>query len=133
MRVREGWRVKRLAVLVVVLVALGIPALADDYADDHAGRCAHLSLNGAGTLVGTMGKDCLAGSNGPDVVKGKGGKDVLAGNHGPDVLFGGSGDDRLWGGRGPDEFYCGPGYDVVNNRRGTGNDFIHESCEEVRT
>jgi Ca2+-binding RTX toxin-like protein len=131
---------RTVGVLVVVAAAccvllagwfLGVSA--DDYADDHAGRCAHLSLNGPGTLVGTQGKDCLAGSNGPDIVRAKGGNDVVAGNHGPDVLKGSGGDDRLWLGRGPDYVNCGPGFDVVHNHWATGRDYIDPSCEEVRT
>lgn len=122
-----------LAFALGIIIAVAADAGASDYADDHAGKCASLTLNGAGTLVGTNGNDCLAGSNGPDIVKAKGGDDVVAGNHGPDILKGSSGDDRLWGGRGPDDFRCGPGYDVVNNRRSTGADVIGEDCEDVRT
>jgi len=119
---------------VVVLGLVGVFAVEarSDYADDHAGRCASLTLNGGGVLVGTNGNDCIAGSNGPDVVRAKAGDDVVAGNHGFDVLKGSSGDDRLWGGRGPDHFRCGPGYDVVHNNRSTGADAIGEDCEVVR-
>lgn len=127
-------RVLLLGTLVIVGMALiAAPDVWADYADDHAGKCASLTLNGGGVLSGTNGNDCLAGSNGPDIVRAKAGDDVVAGNHGPDVLKGGSGNDRLWGGRGPDTFVCGPGYDVVNNRRATGADLVGDDCEEVRS
>jgi len=124
-------------VIAVTAIVMSIAAIlatdaGADYADGHAGKCASLTLNGGGVLVGTNGNDCLAGSNGPDIVRAKGGDDVVAGNHGPDILKGSSGDDRLWGGRGPDDFRCGPGYDVVHNVRSTGADVIGADCEDVR-
>lgn len=71
--------------------------------------------------------------NGPDEVYGTEGDDVLAGGHGPDVLYGYKGNDRLWGGKGPDTFFCGGGYDVVHNKKDTGNDRIGPGCELVKT
>ncbi|MBK5222783.1 MAG: hypothetical protein JJE52_07895 [Acidimicrobiia bacterium] len=62
-----------------------------------------LGGNGADTITGGEGDDCLVGGNGPDVLSGAAGNDVLVGGNGPDRLDGGDGSDRLIGGAGPDD------------------------------
>ena len=95
-------------------------------------------------LVGTRGRDVIAGGGGDDVIKGRGGGDVLCGNGGADriaggkgrraphsnpgsVLFGGPGDDTLTGGDFTDFLDGGAGSDTIRARGGS--DYLHGYVE----
>ncbi len=92
----------RLAVLVLVAAALGIPTAAPTQAQAAAPTCTQTGTAGADRLVGTSRKDVLCGKGGNDVLIGKGGNDVLVGGGGKDRMVGGAGDDRHDGGAGFD-------------------------------
>lgn len=81
------------------------------------------------TIVGSSGKDKLAGTRFPDIIAGLGGRDTLrglgggdrlCGGPGPDLLIGGKGKDRLFGAAGNDRLRGGPGRDQL--RGGPGRD-----------
>jgi hypothetical protein len=65
------------------------------------------------TVVGTPGKDKLAGGKGKDGILGLGGKDTLKGKKGNDGLCGGGGKDTLRGGPGKDTLLGQGGKDLL--------------------
>jgi Ca2+-binding RTX toxin-like protein len=93
------------------------------------------------TLIGTAGRDKLAGLSKDDVLCGLAGNDNLIGRGGNDKLRGGGGEDRLDGGPGNDDLQGsaqadtligGPGRDVCNSGSDKGDKV--KSCErEIKT
>ena len=88
------------------------------------------------TLIGTAGRDKLAGLSKDDVLCGLAGNDNLIGRGGNDKLRGGGGNDRLDGGPGNDDLQGsaradtligGPGRDVCNSGSDKGDKV--KSCE----
>jgi Ca2+-binding RTX toxin-like protein len=82
-------------------------------------------LNGASgddVARGFRGDDRLFGGRGIDLLDGGPGKDHLHGGHGSDLLIGGAGRDSLWGDDGADVLVGGPGRDVL--RGGPGADLF---------
>lgn len=76
----------------------------------------------AATIVGTSGRDRIAGTNGRDVIVGLGGNDTLRGRDGNDLVCGGGGHDFLAGNDGRDQLDGGGGGDGI--QPGAGNDRI---------
>lgn len=66
-----------------------------------------------GLLLGTEGRDELAGEDGDDEVRGLGDNDILGGGDGDDVIYGGPGKDIFVAGKGDDVIYGGPGNDEI--------------------
>ncbi|HEY7874472.1 MAG TPA: calcium-binding protein [Actinomycetota bacterium] len=88
------------------------------------------------TLIGTAGRDKLAGLAKDDILCGMAGDDNLIGRGGNDKLRGGGGEDRLEGGPGNDDLQGsfdadtligGPGRDVCNSGSDKGDKV--KSCE----
>jgi hypothetical protein len=89
------------------------------------------------TLIGTAGRDKLAGLSKDDILCGMAGNDHLIGRGGNDKLRGGGGSDRLEGGPGDDDLQGsfeadvlvgGPGNDVCNSGSDKGDKV--KSCEK---
>jgi VCBS repeat-containing protein len=121
----RGWRRNphALGALVVLLLALAVPALAigafrdskDSNPDTSSGQtCLGLEV----TILGTSGNDRLRGTPGNNVIAGRGGNDRIIGGGGIDVICGGSGKDFITTGKGPDKIEGGTGDDKVVSRRG---------------
>lgn len=88
-----------------------------------AGVAARLfGLQSGDRLTGGSARDCLEGGKGADRLKGAGAADLLLGSRGRDTLRGGAGADRLRGGRGGDRITLGRGRDRAWG--GRGNDRI---------
>ena len=74
---------------------------------------------GAGTALGAVGTDSLAGfddvagSYGRDVLRGTPGADTLSGNSGHDAISGRGGDDRIEADLSPDTVNAGDGDDII--------------------
>ena len=81
----------------------------------------NLASDANDVLMGTFGKDSLAGLGGNDVIVGDADDDLLDGGSGSDVIAGGSGDDMLIGGSGNDKLYGGSGSDFLD--AGAGRDY----------
>jgi len=90
------------------------------------------------TLIGTAGRDKLAGLSKDDILCGLAGNDNLIGRGGNDKLRGGGGEDRLDGGPGNDDLQGsaqadtligGPGRDVCNSGSDKGDKV--KSCEKT--
>ena len=69
-----------------------------------------IGTNGRNTLAGGAGLDRLYGNGGDDVLRGDGGNDQLYGGAGNDLMAGGGGIDQAWGGLGADRFLFAAGY-----------------------
>jgi len=98
------------------LAGLG-PAAGGDNADIGASErnlCGKVVVN----MIGTPGKDILAGTTGPDGILGLGGKDTLKGLAGNDGLCGGPGKDKLKGGKGNDRLLGQGGKDTLIGGKG---------------
>jgi Ca2+-binding RTX toxin-like protein len=77
------------------------------------------SVNGNGSVNGSIGDDVLLGGDG---------KDTLSGNDGDDLIVGGAEDDLLTGGEGEDRFY----FETPNEGIDTITDFnVSEDLIEV--
>jgi Ca2+-binding RTX toxin-like protein len=75
---------------------------------------------GKDTLAGASGSDVLHGMAGNDILRGFGGRDCLYGGLGIDQLNGGAGGDFLWGAAGGDRLLGAAGSDLLSG--GAGND-----------
>ncbi|NND01247.1 MAG: extracellular solute-binding protein [Acidimicrobiia bacterium] len=73
--------------------------------------CNGQPVPGINTIIGTGGKNTLAGTPQMDIIDGRGGNDTLRGNGGHDILCGGNGADKLYGGGGIDLLIGGKGRD----------------------
>jgi RTX calcium-binding nonapeptide repeat (4 copies) len=74
-------------------------------------------------LVGTSGRDVIAGLEGNDRIEGRGGNDLICGDEGNDDMSGGTGNDRISGGTGADTMNGGDGDDEMSG--GTNNDNLN--------
>ncbi|NBZ89921.1 M10 family metallopeptidase C-terminal domain-containing protein [Stagnihabitans tardus] len=92
-----------------------------------------VTLNGAVTVVATVGGvaddslrniENLVGGSGNDSLTGDGANNLLAGGSGNDTLEGGSGNDTLEGGAGRDQLSGGSGRDVADFSFGAGFDLV---------
>jgi len=121
---------RALGTLVVVLLALAVPALAlaalkdkssapKESGSSSATSCLGLEI----TIRGTSGDDRLRGTPDTDAIAGLGGDDRIIGGGGIDVICGGDGDDFITTGRGPDKIHGGPGDDKVVSRKGPDMDY----------
>ena len=83
-----------------------------------------VGTNGRNMLAGTRRSDVIMALGGDDIVVGGRGDDVVCGGEGNDLLFGGQGNDRLLGGFGDDRLYGGNGNDQLIG--GPGNDDLRQ-------
>ena len=93
-RRRDGCRpdadvLRRVALLVVLLVALLLASTGPAHASHNGSKCI--------SITGTSSGDHLIGSSGCDDIFGLGGPDRIEGKDGRDDLYGGSGFDRVFG------------------------------------
>jgi Ca2+-binding RTX toxin-like protein len=82
-------------------------------------------------LIGTPGRDVIAGVEGNDRIRSGGGKDLVCGGTGNDRLKGGGGKDTLLGQAGRDLLAGGGGRGDVC-KGGPGRDLVKRSCERGR-
>jgi Ca2+-binding RTX toxin-like protein len=115
---RTRTRVRRAAVVVALVGALGVPLALSQPAGAEPVYC----LGHLATIVGTPGNDALDGTDGPDIIAGLDGNDVIRGFGGNDVICGGDGNniydggadsDLMAGGGDGDSFFGGDGEDEV--------------------
>jgi Ca2+-binding RTX toxin-like protein len=119
-------RVARVAVVVLVTVAVGAGAASGQPAGDSVPKCNALPA----TIVGTDGSDTFVGSSSEDVIVGLGGDDVIVGNDGNDTICGGDGDDNISAGDGDDTVYGNAADDTIIG--GGGNDTLHANAGDDR-
>jgi Ca2+-binding RTX toxin-like protein len=139
----------RRAVLLVVVVAVGVLALAGGMVLAETKTCPSfecVGTRGADTLTGNGAQqDRIAGLEGNDQIDGMGGSDTLYGDEGNDTIRDDSGAldaDTVYGDEGNDtihvnEFNGAAAGDTINCGPGTkdrvffdkGIDTIHKSCE----
>jgi len=75
-------------------------------------------MQGADTIDGGAGNDCLPGGKGSDQIDGGVGDDVILGNNDNDTLTGGDGNDIMTGGKENDVLIGGNGDDRLSGDRG---------------
>jgi CSLREA domain-containing protein len=101
----------------------GVPRTAPDIGAYELATCGGKVVNvvgtaGKDTLAGTAAADGILGLDGKDILKGLAGKDGLCGGNGKDTLKGGAGKDKLIGGKGADKLLGGGGNDVCKGGKG---------------
>ncbi|MEL7016273.1 MAG: LamG-like jellyroll fold domain-containing protein [Pseudomonadota bacterium] len=99
-------------------------ALTDGEIATLAGAVAPVSggMDGADSIIGTIGDDVINGFGGDDTIEGGRGADLIDGGDGNDLIDGGVREDTLLGGNGADTIDGGSGIDSVLG--GAGNDIL---------
>ena len=98
----------------------------DDLIYGSDGNDSLFADEGNDVVYGGKSDDSVSGGPGDDILYGEEGNDSVNGDEGNDQIYAGEGDDILNGGNGNDTyiFDLGDGNDIINEKKGGGNDKI---------
>jgi Ca2+-binding RTX toxin-like protein len=123
---------RRLALPVLVLVALALAPIADAEGSPTCDGKAATIVSNAPTIVGTKAPDVIVAGSGDNAIRGEGGNDTICAGEGDDAVYVGRGDDSIFGEGGNDTLFGERGSDDLDGGSGedrlygaTGNDELN--------